>query len=132
QELGRRLAHAVVQIFESLDAVEPRLQPPGVGFQRVQPFPEQFDLDRLRVAGQVVDHVRQNLYELDTHPRDRGGDFLAHVVDDRKDVARPTTGWLQARDDVARVLRRREQPQLGAGAAGRRFDFWRRRGDSLG
>ncbi len=39
---------------------------------------------------------------------------------------------MQARDDVARVLRRGEQPQLGAGAAGRRFDFWRRREDSLG
>jgi len=86
QELGRRLAHPVVQVRQPRDAVEARFQPARIGFERVQPFPEQFDLDRPRGAREVIDDVRKNLHELDVQPRHGFGDFVAHIVHDGENV----------------------------------------------
>ena len=87
QQFGRRLADAVVQILQSGDGIEPRLQSPRVGFERVQPLAEQFDLDRLGVACEVVDHVGKNLHELDSEAGDRRDHLVPHVVHHREDVA---------------------------------------------
>jgi len=49
-------------------------------------------------------------------PGKRGLDFCANVVDDLEDRARPLIAGLEASDDIAGVLLRREQAELGTGA----------------
>ena len=78
---------------------------------------EDLDLDRLGVALEIAEHVLQQLHELDVDERRRLVEAFAQVADDRlgRSLARATR--LQADEDVARVLRGREQAQLGSGAA---------------
>ena len=81
-QLGGRLSHAVVQVFQTLDALQIWGELRGVRFQRIEPLAEQLDLDGLRRTGEIVDHVRQDLDELDMEPRYRGVDRASHVVHD--------------------------------------------------
>ena len=84
---------------------------------------EQFDLNRPRRAGEIVDDVRQDLHEIDLQSRDRGGDLSAHFVDYFEDRPRSLALWLEARDDVALVLLCRKKAQLRSRSSRRRRYF---------
>ena len=117
QQLGVRLAHAVEEILEPVHLLHSRFQLPRIRLERVELFPEQLDLDRLRVPGQIIDDVGEDLHELDVQPRCRGLDLRPHLVDDFEDAAGPPAVGPEPRDDVTGVLLGGEEPQLGAGAA---------------
>ncbi len=57
-QLGGRFHHAVKQVREALDPFEIGGEALGVHFERIQLLPEQLDLDWLRRACEIVDHVR--------------------------------------------------------------------------
>src|SRR5207249_5860533 len=93
--------------------------------RRVEPGPRRFecgavraealDLHRPRIAGEVVHDVREDLYELDAHPRQRGAGLLAHLVDHLEARAVAAALGLEPDDVVSPVLQRGEQTELGAG-----------------
>ena len=90
--------------------------------QQCRVLRKQFDLHRLRLAGQVADHVLQHLYELDSHRRLLGGYFCAHIFDDVVDAAAAI--FLQLDQDVAAVrFGHRRQSQFQAGAPRCTLDF---------
>ena len=85
--------------------------------ERLHVVPEHLDLDRRRRAFEVADHVLQQLDEFDLDARRRLGQVVTQGVDH---LAGGTAlaSRLQPHEDVAAVLLRREQAELGAGAAG--------------
>ena len=73
---------------------------------------EDLHLDRLRIAFEVAEHVLQQLDELDLDERGGLVDAFAHVADDFLRRTTPLTSRLEAHEDVAGVLRGREQTKL--------------------
>ena len=98
--------------------------------QHVGILAEQLDDDRLGRAGEIADHVLQELRELDVQHRLRLRDFGAHVGDHFFAAALAVA--LQLDGDVAGVgFGHRRQAQLQAGAARGAFHFRRRAQDLL-
>jgi len=91
----------------------------------------QLDLDRLRRAGEIVDHVRQDLHD---SMRMRGGpsETLPVLRRSREDVAGALAAWYETRHDVSAVLAvanspssapvRRDVPAISGVAATRAGD----------
>ena len=131
RQLGAWLADSIEQIDQTGNRGECRLQRCSVFLELVQIRPEQLYLDGPRRPGKVVDHVRENLDEIDVQPRHRRGDFDTHFIDYLENGSGPLTLWLEAHSDVAPVLLGRKQPQLCAGAARGCDDLWRLRQNSL-
>ncbi len=72
QHLRRRLADAVVEILQRRPPCRASAhQRPAYASSASRSGAEQLDLDRLRRAGEVVDHVREDLHELDVQARHR-------------------------------------------------------------
>ena len=114
---------------------------PGIFLMRIgharRPLPQQrrilgeeLDLDRFRRAGQVADHVLQQLHELHLEHRLLFGDFLAHFGDHFLELRVAVAFQLDG--DIAGVgFGHGGQPQLQPRAARRAFDFRRRRAESF-
>src|SRR6185503_14976920 len=62
---------------------------------------EELDLDRARRTGEIVDHVGQNLHELDAQPRHRRLNLGPNVIDHLLARAIALTGILEPDRDVA-------------------------------
>ncbi len=132
QQLGGGLADAIVEVRESVDVPEVGSEAPRVGLEGVERLAEQLDLDRPRRPRQIVDHVGQDLHELDAQARGGRGDLAPHLVDHSEDVAGAMARQHEPCNDVAAVLLRREQPELGPGAARRPGDLRRLGENPLG
>ena len=86
---------------------------------------EDLDLDRRRRSLEIAKHVLQQLHEFDFGQRCGFLQLRPHVRNDFLRRSAALTARLQADEDVARVLRRGKQAQLGAGAPRVRRDFGR-------
>src|SRR5206468_11981063 len=69
--------------------------------------------------------VGEDMDELNPAPRHGRLDFNPNFIDHLENRSGALTRRLEARDDVTRVLSRSEQPELGAGPAGRALDLGR-------
>ena len=85
--------------------------------ERVLIVAEDLDFDRRRRAFEVAEHVLQQLHELDLGVGHGLAELVAQAVDDLVGRLAPLAPRLQADEDVAVVLLRREQAQLRSGAA---------------
>src|SRR5690349_13614350 len=121
--LGARLGDAVVQILDAVDLLELRRDLLRVGLERVEIRAEKTNLHRARRAREIVDHVGENLNELDVQPRYDRRNLAAYFVNDLEDRPTALAPRLETRDDVTRVLLRREQPELRSGASRRAGDL---------
>ena len=90
---------------------------------------EDLDLDRLRVALEIAEHVLQQLDELDLRVRHRRRQRVAQVGDDFFGGPAALAARLQPHQDVAAVLLRREHAELRSGAARVAGDLGRLRED---
>ena len=115
QYLGAWLAHAVEEIFNSVNLAERIAECARVRLELVEIVTEQLDLDRTGRACQVVDHIGEDLDKFDVQTRNRGSYFPANLIDDFEDAARTPGLRYETRDQIASILLRCEQPQLGAG-----------------
>src|SRR6185312_2115111 len=118
QYLRAGFAHTIEQILDSGDLAERIADRAGVGLELVQVVPEQLDLDRTRGAGEIVDYIRQNLHKLDMQPGYGSGDLAANVIHHLEDAPRTLGFRNEARHQIAHVLLRREEAELGACSAG--------------
>ena len=110
RQLGARLCVAVVKIFESFDLAHVGRELFAECLERDEIRAEQFDLDRLRCTGEIVDDIGQNLHELHAEARHGGRDRIAYAADDH--LRLHVAIRVQTHDHVAAILLRREQAEL--------------------
>ena len=85
----------------------------GVRLELAQIGAKQSDLHWPRRSGEIVDHVRQDLHELDVQPRHGARDLVADFRNHLEGGPASLAGRLETRDDVARVLFGGEEAELG-------------------
>jgi len=98
-------------------------------FEKGCPFVGQIDFLQLRLHGsgvhfhrlgrtfQVAEHVLQNLDEFNVNTNHAFGDLASQIADHLVDVTLALGSRLEFNENIALVLGRREQAQLGTGAA---------------
>ena len=116
-------------IDNAIDSVQCFLNGPGQFGEALGIVAEDLHFNRLGAAFEIAEHVLQQLHELDFDKWSRLVHALSKVADDFLRGAAALTAGLEADQDVAAVLRRREKPQLGSGAPRVRGDL-RRIGDN--
>ena len=92
---------------------------------------EDLYLDRLGAAFEIAEHVLQQLDEFDLDQRDRFVHALTQVADDLFRRPAALISRLEAHEDVAAVLCRREETELRSCTARIRSDLWRLSDDAL-
>ena len=77
--LVRRLADSRKQIGHPVDLLHLRRQLLGVRLELIELLAEHFDLDWAGGASEVVDHVREDLHELDVESRHGALHLHTHI-----------------------------------------------------
>ena len=116
RQLGARLRVAIIKICQSFHLAHVSREQLAIRLEGDEIRAEQFDLDRLRRAGEIVDDIRQDLHEFHAQARHRGGDRIPHAADDFR--RRHVAICIQTHDHVAAILLRRKQAELRTRAPG--------------